>query len=217
MISASVFDEELPLYIEATNSGNEAGILRFFGSFNNVPDFMFQVFHPKIIERFPNLETVAFTTRMQRIGFNSFVNCGKLLSINFASNWISEVPARVFRNCSTVTWLQLNNNIISRLDAEAFVGLTNLNQLNLANNRITSISPGTFVNLPVINSIILNFNPIDRVEADTFSIATRNIVFDNCSIAEIHPEAFHNLRQLTILSLNANPLRELPQGKLNTK
>lgn len=178
----------------------------------------FEVFHPEILTRFQNVEYLSlWDVKMRRIALNSFLYCDKLLMIDFTSNYIQEIRAGVFRNCKALIKLILSDNRINRIEPYAFMGLEGLRLLQIWRNQLTTLQSKIFPH-PIGEAesrLIFSQNPIRTIELGAFPSNTDILDLGDCRITHLHPDVFGNLVNMTWLTLEGNPLRELPPGLFN--
>ena len=216
VLSARILSDDFPLQIIKNGTVNSNQItsferrftfgknlqrLIFFELFDSStgPVNFIEVFHPAIVDAFPNLERIILAScGMRRIGKNSFRNCQNIRTVNFMSNSIEEIPAGVFSNCGNLESINFRWNRITNIQPGAFEGLNRVDSIILEVNQISILSPSIFVNLNQLSSLEFGWNSIRRLNSNTFGVLPNlgNFDINTNSLSEIEPNFFDNFPAL---------------------
>ncbi|XP_026522912.1 toll-like receptor 3 isoform X1 [Notechis scutatus] len=180
--------------------------------------------------------------QLSRISNLTFSGMSKtnLSILNLANNYLSVIENASFIYFSNLKELNLMNNNITKLFSHSLYGLHNLNYLNLKNshvriinlafqwlahlnylimdgNRFLEITPHTFKGLENLKNLSLCQCNINSITNMTFaSLANSSLQFLNLTkagIIYIKPKAFFWLRQLKMLDLGLNNIKQKLTGQ----
>ncbi|CAG9819765.1 unnamed protein product [Phaedon cochleariae] len=109
-----------------------------------------------------------------------------------------------------VSYIQIINEQVPVLKKDAIHGLPNLMDIILEDNNMTDIEPGAFYNLTHLYLFKMRYNYIKTIRDGVFNgLPLKELCLTNNSIEIIHPNAFDNMPNLTILFLNENKITTL--------
>ena len=108
-------------------------------------------------------------------------------SIELIGKYITCLPFGLFTNFSSCTYLNLTRNQIKNITTGAFSGLDKLQSLDLSENFIKEIYKGMFEGLGSLKELNLDNNQIENIN-----------------------DGFHSSGNLTLLSLNGNKFKYIP-------
>jgi Leucine-rich repeat (LRR) protein len=147
-----------------------------------------------LCETFENLATLYFTSsRVRIIDEMTFANCRNLQSLIMNSNQLTAIPDDTFQSNINLEIVQIMWNDLKEISPRAFSG-SSIRQLDLTNNKLNSIDS-------------IAFEPINATLTDLFLPIN--------AISNLTENDFLNLRNLEVLQLNANPIRDFPPFTLS--
>ncbi len=160
------------------------------------------------------LKTSVTTLNLSESGLIEVLPCisqfENLEDLDLSDNSITALPES-FGNLENLQTLNLSDNYITYLP-ESFGNLEKLQTLNLNNNQITYL-PESFDNLGNLQTLNLNVNQITYLPEviSKLSLLTRLSLNGN-ELASIPDDFFLNLKDLFVLDLSNNRLRQLPSS-----
>lgn len=171
----------------------------------------FQVFPSLIIDQFVNLRLLSLGLTEMRLFNSPITNCENLEQVSISGNYISSIPAGIFRNCRNLRLLHISQNNINRIDVNAFIGLSNLQSLALGGNRLNNVNFQWFLPLPVLTSLSLFENQIktwnSSILANNPRITALSLDFNLIETLDV--DVFSNLPNLEFLSVG-NLIETIP-------
>lgn len=133
--------------------------------------------------------------------------------LNCEKQKINELPKASVANLPKLKELYLSDNGIMTIHPGAFLKLTSLEDVDLRNNEITSITAGIFDGLP-LKTLKLDDNLIKNIDANAFrnipELSIVSLEYNHLSI--FNNEWFTNNPKLRSLSMNGNNFKKLPRG-----
>lgn len=105
--------------------------------------------------------------------------------------------------------IMINDNNISTLCSETIVNFPKLVLLELINSNIVHIEPGAFNNLSNGTILHLERNKLDAVHSGIFTgLEITSLYLDENQISFINSDAFDNMPNLEVLSINRNSISD---------
>ena len=106
-----------------------------------------------------------------------------------------------------VSYIQILNETIPIVRRDAINGLPNLLDVVLEKDYITDIEPGAFYNLSKLYLIKIRYNNIRTIREGVFKgLPLTELCLTDNNIEVIHPNAFDDMPNLSILFLNENKI-----------
>lgn len=103
--------------------------------------------------------------------------------------------------------LTINENNIDTLCSGTIANFPNLVLLELINSNIHDIQPGAFTNISSDLVLHLDTNKLTAIRTGVFTgLKIASLYLDNNQISVIEPDAFDNMPNLEVLSLNLNSI-----------
>ncbi|XP_051932262.1 extracellular matrix protein 2 isoform X2 [Hippocampus zosterae] len=138
-----------------------------------------------------------------------------LKSLSLEGNNISSIPAAAFNGIPNLEWINLKKNKFTSagIDQRAFQNLKMLRRLYLDGNLLEVVP----ADLPLsLQELKINENRLQKIHGNTFqglaSLMILELEANLLSEANVDPEAFAPLVQLSYLRLGRNLFRTMPQG-----
>jgi Leucine-rich repeat (LRR) protein len=142
-----------------------------------------------ICQQFPAAWEFMFTrSRIEQISEASFQHCASLQFVFIMENLLRVIPDNTFANSPNMVYLSVNLNRITTIGPNAFRG-TRISDLDLANNRIEVFDPRTY---------------------EAINITLTALDFLNNRLRGFPYAAFEQVANIRVLTLNGNPLTNLP-------
>ncbi|KAI5607584.1 extracellular matrix protein 2, partial [Silurus asotus] len=139
----------------------------------------------------------------------------ELKSLNLQGNEITTIPTEAFNGVLNLEWIDLGKNKIlsSGIDPQAFSKLKSLTRLYMDGNLLQHILPG----LPhTLEEFKINENNLQEIDEGSFeglsNLVTLEMEGNLLSEANVTPQSFTPLKQLTYLRMGRNHFRTIPQG-----
>ncbi|XP_061642346.1 extracellular matrix protein 2 isoform X3 [Phyllopteryx taeniolatus] len=139
----------------------------------------------------------------------------QLKSLSLEGNNISSIPAEAFNGIPNLEWINLKKNKLTSagIAQRAFQSLKMLKRLYLDGN-LLEVAPANLP--PSLQELKINENRLQRIQGNTFqglsSLVILELEANLLSEANMDPEAFASLAQLSYLRLGQNHFRSVPQG-----
>lgn len=167
--SVTIIDnEDQILYIETVNITNDADVKELRRT--SRPGIIIMILlHPKIFERFPNIERLYLNNvGMEIIPYNALENCEKITEITLTFNNFIQIP-QVFRNCVNLKYLSFRSNFLLNSTSENDLeGLTNMEILDLSRSSLRMINENFFIHTPKLQFLDLSFSGIVNFTSNSF-------------------------------------------------
>ena len=150
---------------------------------------------------------------LRRLRVDMFNDLSKLIVLDLTQNEITDLPSDIFASLTRLTQLDIAGNKLKVISAALLRPLRSLIRLNIGDNTNVNITFGEqFLNMTRLQRIGLNGIKMSSLNNDTFRHLRNSPVVEvdmsTCSLRTISRGAFLPLRNVTILSLNSNPLNE---------
>ncbi|KAJ7327720.1 Slit 1 protein [Desmophyllum pertusum] len=171
-------------------------------------------------ESFQGLKTLQMLrldhNKLQRIRRGTFLNVPSITYLDLQVNSISVLEEGAFDRLDYLETLLLSSNKLRTINSGVFGNLMSLRQLELASNQLRTVEGGVFSCAPLVNKLVLKGNQLDKIpkeaigglESDALigleSVATIDV--SGCNITSIQNGVFADLRKITAVHLNNNPL-----------
>lgn len=107
----------------------------------------------------PALREVKAGNKLATLGKGSFANCPQLLTADFGSTAVTELPERIFAGCAALENLPLPTSLMT-VGPEAFAG-TGITSLSLS--AVKQLAPFSLSSMPAANAVTL---PADAEQGD---------------------------------------------------
>ncbi|XP_063239534.1 protein artichoke-like [Bacillus rossius redtenbacheri] len=139
-----------------------------------------------------------------------FKNLTQLELLDLSHNSIEIIKARAFEDLKSLEALNLQFNRLKTFNAKSYFSENMLTSLFL-NDNLIMLSYTNFLGLDSIDIISLHNNVLGSVPEEMFELSHNlgSLVIKNCSILTLHPDAFQNNPNLTVLLMNKNPVHSL--------
>ncbi|XP_063239522.1 protein slit-like [Bacillus rossius redtenbacheri] len=139
-----------------------------------------------------------------------FGNLFRLETLDLRFNQIEFIEDGAFTNLSSLKTLRLNSNRLKSFNAKSYFYRNILVSLFIHDNFITINNTDLFP-LKDLNIISLHNNNLGKVTKEMFELSRSlgSLVIKNSSILTLHPDAFQNNPELTVLLMNENPVHSL--------
>ena len=203
-------------------SGNKVHTIEK-NAFKNLNELVSLDLSHNYLSSIPNGNDVGLNTlkhlKLQRNSIRETVEQYSLRGYNqleylfLGENSIRRISPRAFLYMPSLQELNLLNNKISSLDNDAFVGLSNLTRLDLMGNNLNDFEVTIFQHTPNIRILDLSKNNILTVKikddiANLFKPLRnlKQLMMSSTGLHHLPDSTFHNLTQLTVLSLTKNQL-----------
>jgi Leucine-rich repeat (LRR) protein len=136
-----------------------------------------------------------------------FDGLSSLLFLKLDSNRLRSLPQNIFRNVDSLEVLQINDNQIN-LASHQLAMPAELVWLDMRNNELTSPSLGSTL-LTKVSLLLLSGNHFSEINNESLALFPNVAVLalNNCSISNVHSNAFSKHGLLSYLMLNDNPLQ----------
>lgn len=195
-------------------------------SINVIPSVIFSTFPLLHALDFPNAS-------VQSVSPATFENASQLQKLNLHGNEIRTLPGHAFSHASNLTRIDLSWNKIVSIEDYALDGLANLTELNLNGNRIGTLRQHALtaakslftlrlesndletiedgaLNLPALGELLLAQNKLKSLSDNWLDQAPSVSIVDvGCNQLTRIGQAFSNIRNLSILILDNNPIGDL--------
>ncbi|XP_007439064.1 toll-like receptor 3 isoform X1 [Python bivittatus] len=146
----------------------------------------------------------------------SFIYFANLKKLNLMNNNITKLFSHSLYGLHSLNYLNLENSHVRIIDS-AFQWLTHLNYLIMDGNKFLEITPYTFKGLENLKNLTLSQCNISSITNMTFSsLANSSLQFlslTKAGITSIKPKAFSWLRQLKMLDLGLNNIKQNLTGQ----
>ncbi|XP_032079733.1 toll-like receptor 3 [Thamnophis elegans] len=146
----------------------------------------------------------------------SFIYFSNLKELNLMNNNITKLSSHTLYGLQNLNYFNLENSHVRIIDS-AFQWLTHLNYLIMDGNKFLEITPHTFKGLENLKNLSLCQCNINSITNMTFaSLANSSLQFLNLTkagIISIKPKAFSWLRQLKMLDLGLNNIKQNLTGQ----
>lgn len=135
----------------------------------------------------------------------------------FNNNTVTLVGAKSIRSITgcfeptealvKVSYIQVVNESVPVLRRDAIHGLPNLLDVIFENDHIVDIEPGAFYNLSKLYLLKIKYNEISAIREGVFNnLVLKELCLTDNKIETIHPNAFDDMPNLSILFLNENKI-----------
>ena len=148
---------------------------------------------------------------LRRLHVDMFNDLSKLVVLDLTQNEITDLPSGIFALLTRLTQLDIAGNKLKVISAALLRPMRSLLRLNIGHNTNVNITFGEeFLNMTRLQQIVLNGIKLTSLNNDTFRHLRNSplveVDMSTCSLLTISRGAFLPLRNLTVLSLNFNPL-----------
>lgn len=164
------------------------------------------------LSRLPNLKRLKIDyNRIGALSYDILRSVKGLEELSLAYNIIREIPEGTFKDLKSLKILNLFGNKIAEVNAETFMGIeANLEYMDLGFNIISEISRVSYPNLRYLN---LEKNLIRNISS-VFNLL-RNLQVLNMGenmVRELPPDTFRDMTNLLHVNLNKNRIAKLAPG-----
>ncbi|XP_066150592.1 leucine-rich repeat-containing protein 15-like [Euwallacea fornicatus] len=160
-----------------------------------------------------SVETMACSTRL--IIFWVIIGCVWGCELTFDNTTVTLVGAKDVKTVSgcfsltddfvRVSYIQIINENVPVLRRDAISGLPNVIDIIIDSSNVTELEGGCFWDLPKLYLIKLRHNNFSTVREGVFNkLNIKELCLTNNSIETIHPRAFNDMPNLTMLQLDQN-------------
>ena len=152
-----------------------------------------------------------FKCGLRRLHVDMFNDLSQLIMLDLTQNEITDLPSDIFASLTRLTQLDIAGNKLKVISAALLRPLRSLTHLNVGHNTHVNITFGEeFLNMTRLQQIVLTGIKLTSLNNDTFRYLRNSPLVDvnmaSCSLRTISKGAFLPLRNLTMLSLDFNPL-----------
>jgi Leucine-rich repeat (LRR) protein len=164
--------------------------------------------HPDTFRYATNLVIIDMgNNSISELSDSVFDGLSSLLFLKLDSNRLRSLPQNIFRNVDSLKVLQINDNQIN-LASHQLAMPAELVWLDMRNNELTSPSLGSTL-LTKVSLLLLSGNHFSEINNESLALFPNVAVLalDNCSITNVHSNAFSKHELLSYLMLNDNPLQ----------
>ncbi|CAB3257767.1 unnamed protein product [Arctia plantaginis] len=151
------------------------------------------------------LETLSIvSSKIKTIPQKALSGLLKLMSIDFTSNYIEEIPSYSFYGLPLMK-LDVKGNVIHDISESAFSSLElTLSEINLSENNLTTFPIEAFAKLRHLRSLRLSWN-----EMSSFPIIVKNLDLSYNRISQLKTSNFRGLTKLRTLCLSNNNIESM--------
>ena len=148
---------------------------------------------------------------LRRLHVDMFNDLSNLVVLELQRNEITDLPSNIFASLTRLRQLDISGNKLKVISPALLRPLRSLINLNIGHNTHVNITFGEeFLNMTQLHKIVLNGIKLTSLNNDTFRHLRNSPLIEvdmsTCSLRTISRGAFLPLRNLTILSLDYNPL-----------
>ena len=148
---------------------------------------------------------------MRRLHVDMFNDLSKLVVLVLSQNEITDLPSNIIASLTRLRQVDIAGNKLRVISPALLRPLRSLINLNIGYNTHMNITFGEeFLNMTRLQKIVLNGIKLTSLNNDTFRHLRNSpvveVVMSTCSLRTISRGALLPLRNLTILSLDRNPL-----------
>ena len=148
---------------------------------------------------------------LRRLHVEMFNDLSKLVVLDLTQNEIINLPSNIFASLTRLTHLDIAENKLKIISPALLRPLRSLTHLNIGHNTHVNITFGEeFLNMTRLQQIVLKAIKLTSLNNDTFRHLRNSplveVDMSTCGLRTISKGAFLPLGNLTILSLDFNPL-----------
>ncbi|KAA0199524.1 hypothetical protein HAZT_HAZT007195 [Hyalella azteca] len=142
----------------------------------------------------------------------SFSPVSALVFLNLSNNNIPDVGAGAFAHLPELTTLDLSHNRLDSLESGSLQGLDRLEELDLSDNFLTQVPVEAIMDLRSLKTLVLKDNLIQNlggIVALGPLLSLRKLDLSRCSLGQLNPGTFRQLKGLVSLKLSVNSIRKI--------
>ena len=148
---------------------------------------------------------------LRRLHVDMFKDLSKLLILDLSQNDIISLPGSIFAPLSHLSQLNIASNKLRVMSGDLLRPLRFLSQLYIGFNSHLNVTLGEeYLNMTRLQHLVLSGINLTSLNNDTFRHLRHSplveVDMSNCYVRAISNGAFQPLRNLTVLTMNNNPL-----------